>query len=409
MKLINRENINNIFKIYCFFSLVLIITIKYDYMYLSTILGAINIFVIYIYNIKNGFEKSSKKIRIFKNICYIYCIYTMIITILLGNFKTFIYSVNKLIPIILICSIITYFTEVEREKLRKYISKLILFVIALYFILAIFNIAYVRIGLDMHIDTFADNLRNIGETRFSGLMSHKARLGIYCILCFFIIVNEIGLNKIGKISTIILLILSYLSDSVTTLMFFIISIFGYVLLKNYKTAYKKLKTRYENFKLDSINAKSIIIIILGFISLIIIGIILFINVEKITNGRDFSTLGSRTEIWKYSIEHIQNNPIPKIKIPHDFALNGITYYNNSHNIFLNEIMETGIVGGIIYIIIYIYSIIIQKGITNKFILICILIAAQFDKMISNELMYIYWLIIAMYIETDECKMIERNS
>lgn len=389
----NRQIINKFLNIYCFFTLAIIVTIKYDYIYLSTILGLILIMLIDLYNIKNGFKISDARNRIFKIVCYIYCIYTICITLI--NYKPLllIYSIHKIIPLILCCKLITYLNEEEIKRLRSYCCKLVLCIIGAYIILLVLRIAYVELGINTRIMTFSDSIANYSEYRFSGMLSHKSRFGIFCILVFFIIAKEIGFNKEGKFAVIALLILSLFSNSITTSIFFLVAISIYIF-------YKNIKPIILNFKKGKITKKQLLVIFMLFIIVVILLQLSTMMIATVTQIRDFSTLGSRLEIWQYAVEYIKNSIHAAIRIPDDLALQGITYYNNAHNLILNEAIETGIFGSLVLTITFILTIIFQRGLFNKIIFLCIFIAAQFDKMISNEVIYMYWLVVTLYINKE---------
>ena len=385
-----KKIINSTLYIYYFFSIFVIVTLKYDVLYLSSLIGIALIILILIYKVLINKKIYIKRQIFFKIVCYIYCIYIIIITILIDR-HNLVYSINKVIPIILLTNLIDYIylEAIDLRKIKKYVVKLfimgIIFTICLYLI----NISYIQIGMYLKYVTKSEMISLYAENRLSGFLSHKSRFGIYCIIAATVLLRENTLNKYAK-SIIILLIIvaSFLSDSLITFVALIAIIVIYFILKNSQEILKTLRMKHV-FILC-------IIIIFG----IVVVNIFINNINELYLDRDFSSLGRRTDIWRYSVEYIRNNLYGTVRISQDLALGGYMFMNNPHNMFLNEFIESGIIGGIFYIIIIFQYMKFIKEPYIKLSFLAVIACSQFDKMIANEVTYIFFGIYALYCSKD---------
>lgn len=393
-----KKIINYTLYIYYFFSILLITTLKYEVLYLNTLIGIALIFLINIYKINSKEQINNKFDFSFKSICYIYSAYVVIMALVVEvnnslfikeNLLSLIYAINKVVPIILLPNLMDYYrlSNIDKEKLKRYLKYLfVLGVVTAAILYFFFDISFVQIGYFSKYVTKQDMIYNYNQGRLSGFLSHKSRFGVYCIMAIMLVLTEKKLKRIFKISLAAsIVIISFFSNSLITFVASLFTIVMYLLFESIDKIKSFIKKR----------SKIMIILIV----VITIGVILLlaINIGAIYSDREFATLGKRTIIWKYSIEYIKSNIWGVVRIPQDLALGGFFFMNNAHNIFLNEFIETGIIGGILYIIIVFKFI---KFIEKPFIKVCyliIILCGQFDKMIANEITFIFWGLFPIYV------------
>ncbi|MFH5959157.1 O-antigen ligase family protein [Clostridium perfringens] len=387
-----RKNlIDQNIKVYFFFSILLIVTISYENLYLSTIIGTVLIFLINLYKIKNKKLYTDKTYVVFKLLVYGFSLFVLGLTILkVRDIKYIVYSINKIIPLILMVQIVDYFKNKPEKRLKTivYCSNLLILGVWFALILYFFKIAFLQIGPTISKYTLMQNYSVFSEYRISGLLSHKSRFGIYCILAMAVFLNLKKRNRIANMLVIAsIFYASFLSDSMTTFIGLLVLFFVYL---------------YDNF----IKNNKILLQKIFYISIIFMLSLFCIfsfakNYNKVYEGRNVQTLGSRTEIWNYSINYIKDNKSGTIKIPDDLRLNGISYYDNAHNSILNEYIETGIIGGTLFLIICIYSIFLIEDNFMKLAYLIVLFCCQFDKVLYNETTFIYWGIAALFIVSNK--------
>lgn len=372
--------------IYYFFTVLLVVTLKYEVLYLNTLIGIILILLILIYKMMINKNSYIKKYIYLKFICYNYCLFLFLQCIFI-NKNNIIYVIHKAVPIILLCNIIDYITlqSINIEILKKYICRLFICGIIFTLVLYILNISYIQIGGYFKYVTKSENIYRYREARLSGFFSHKSRFGVYCIIAMMCVLKQNNIKKyIRGIMFLLIILASFLSDSMTTFAALLGIIAGYFIINNINTIKSKVKLRH-------ILLLIIILIIIG-----TIGSIFIENIEVLYSNRNFSNLGMRSDIWRYSIEYIKQNLYGTVKLSSDLALGGYEYMNNAHNIFLNEFIESGILGGILYITIFISYIFYIKDPYVRLCYLAVLACSQFDKMISNEFIYVFWGIYSIY-------------
>ena len=381
-----KNIIEKLIYLYFFFSLFLIITIKYEDLYLSTIIGFLIIISILLNKLRYGFSRNDIKYIIFKIILYSFCIYVIMMPIVeKPKLELILYSFNKIIPLILMVQLIDYFKGKELNNLKKYCANLLFAGVMLALILFIFKIAYLQLGLKFEKVTIYQNLSTFSEYRISGLLSHKSRFGLYCILALAMNLKYQSNKKIVTfIKIVIIFITSFMSNSLTTFLALIV-VFALNYLVN-DTVKNKLNRR----------KKIGIAIIMFIVSMIVFSAVLS-NINSLYGHRNIGTLGARTQIWSYATTYIKQNIYGSIKIPGDLELAGVYYYNNAHNSTLNEFIETGMFGGTLFLIICIYSFILIENKYMKIVYIILFLVCQFDKILYNEVTFIYWGIMSFYI------------
>lgn len=391
------KEINKVLNLYYIFTLFIIITIRYETVYLSTILATILILIMKIYNFKNKLKNKNKNIKITKTIINIYVVYSFIHCLLINNTEI-IYVINKIIPFLFFNQMLDYIIAIDIEERTQYITKLLIYGVILSIVLFICDISYIELGGNTRIISITDMLARHNEYRLSGFLSHKSRFGIYIVISAMCILTY-KINNKKKIILILLCILAiYLSSSMTNLLGIILLLFMYYI---YKYIYNTSRDNRE------LRLKKIAFTIFGVLSIIIIGNVLIQVINSIFN-RDISTLGARTDIWKYAVDYIKFNPRGIVRLHNNFYLDSALTFTNAHNLFLNEFIESGMLGGILFISIYISAMFCIKDDFIKSTFFILLFIAQFDKIISNEVTYIFWSIFAIYMKKSETRIMERR-
>ena len=143
-----RKNlIDQNIKVYFFFSILLIVTISYENLYLSTIIGTVLIFLINLYKIKNKKLYTDKRYVVFKLLVYGFSLFVLGLTILkVRDIKYIVYSINKIIPLILMVQIVDYFKNKPEKRLKTivYCSNLLILGVWFALILYFFKIAFCK-------------------------------------------------------------------------------------------------------------------------------------------------------------------------------------------------------------------------------------------------------------------------
>ncbi|WP_172856455.1 O-antigen ligase family protein [Thermoanaerobacterium sp. RBIITD] len=215
------------------------------------------------------------------------------------------------------------------------------------------------------------------------LFWHKSRFATFCFLALIYLFNISNIRILDKALLLIIIESNlYFSNSHTFLALSFVYII-YFLFKKFKNINKYLKV--------SLFIISLIIILVIFIKLII---------PLITNGRNVGSLGNRTFIWRYSIELIKQNPFGNIILNRNsgFILQNRLYINSAHNIFLNEFIESGFLGGILYFLIVI--LLLKRILSNDkrifFGVLLILLGGCFDIILFEAMNPIFWYTIAIF-------------
>lgn len=376
--------------IYYFFTILMIVTLKYEVLYLNTLIGIILILLLLLYKIMINKSIYTKKNIYLKFSCYFYCLF-LFLQCMFMNRANIIYVVHKSVPIILLCNIIDYINlkAINKEKLKKYISKLFIYGIVFTLGLYMMNISYIQIGGYFKYVTQSENIYRYNEARLSGFFSHKSRFGIYCIMAMMCVLKQENIKRYVKNILILIIILaSFLSDSMITFVALLAITGAYFIMNNINTIKTTLKLRHIVF----------LIIILATIA--VVGTIFIKNIENLYSNRNFSNLGMRSEIWRYAVKYIEEHLYGTVKISSDLSLGGYEFMNNAHNMFLNEFMESGILGGFLYLIIVISYVFYIKDSYIKLCYLAVIGCSQFDKMISHEIIYVFWGLYSIYAISD---------
>ncbi len=401
--IINQEKYNYIPIISVYFlALVLIKVIvldNFNYIFFVTI-GSIGFIV---YNLKSilGIKKLYVNINEFKwivNSILIYTIFVLGLTVFKVP-KAIIYSINILTPFLTMIFLI--YDMVEYEYIILNIKKIIIYIFLGTSIAALIMLCFGYSKIDIsfdHILTFIptkDYIATDNEIRLAWLTSHKSRYALYCLIGILFIYNtNLVDRKIKNISILLLYINLFLTSSLTSIA---IGIVAWILLQ-----YKKIFEFINKHKWS----KYIIIvtIFIGFITTVI----------YISGRRNILTLGSRLYIWQSAIGQIVKEPMGIVAMGKDFLMSNENLnflFTNGHNIFLNELIERGVIGTVLFLFIFISIFKLFYNSKNYYYIyaniVCIL-GGLIDYTIAEEMTYIFWFINAIWCAESILYLKNRN-
>ncbi len=365
------------------------ITIIWREFYLISIISIpFFIFVILKYKVNIGFKL---KFKAFLIVSSIYSIYIMILTFYI-NSDLVLFSLNKCTTLMFFVSVLIYLSNFDNniDKIKLKLVYSIVFIVSSSKILYLFNIDGINIGKGINITRAYSNLNLYGERRVIWMFEHKVQFAAVCLIGIYF-TNESNKLTVKKklIFNIIMLMAIFFSNSMMSLLG-VFAIYIFVVVKkmygdsNNYTKNKALLIKY--FKL-CVLAILMVFVVLAFTKML----------AYIDEARNLNTLGSRTEIWELAINDIKNNPIGIIKSYGRLLNNGYSIYSTAHNIFLNELLETGLIGGGLYVILIVIAYSMISKPKNKYIFLIIIVLAQFDYLISGMFAYIFWLMVAILI------------
>ncbi|MCX0378698.1 hypothetical protein LI055_03535 [Clostridium perfringens] len=373
------------------FALVLIKVIvldNFNYFYFVTLISGL--FILYrigiIVKIK-GFLDRNRDLKYFYYIASIYVIYVLILT-LVKMPSGIVYSVNIVIPFITMLFLIYDFVNSDYiiEKLNKFIFYIFLITSIAAIVMVI--LGYSKIDLSFEYGIYLTPTKTYlmwdHEVRLSWLTSHKSRYALYCLIGIFFVNYNNFINKKMKVFTIVLLYINLiLSSSITS-----IAIGGLALIFILKDIILNLFRRFRWLKIFTIIGVPVI----GTISIWIVSM-----------QRNIFTLGSRLYIWQSAIQQIGSDPMGNVSMGSDFLMSNPNLnfqFTNGHNIFINELIERGIIGGILFIVLLLAMLFIYyKNRRIEYLVANILFIAGgcIDYTIASEMTYIFWFINALWI------------
>ncbi|WP_338598234.1 O-antigen ligase family protein [Clostridium baratii] len=128
-------------------------------------------------------------------------------------------------------------------------------------------------------------------------------------------------------------------------------------------------------------------------------------ISKLSESRDVNSLGGRVYIWEAGIHKSVND---FWGIGRFDSLNWITtdklpggLYTHAHNMYINEMIERGIIPGIIFTLIFVYMIFMFKNSLNRYILIGCFLSSMMDNILTSEISYIFWLMMFINYEYEK--------
>ncbi|MBI6042330.1 O-antigen ligase family protein [Clostridium perfringens] len=373
------------------FTLVLIKVIvldNFNYFYFVTLISGL--FILYrigiIFKMK-GFLDRNRDLKYFYYIASIYVIYVLILT-LVKMPSGIVYSVNIVIPFITMLFLIYDFVNSDYiiEKLNKFIFYIFLITSIAAIVMVV--LGYSKIDLSFEYGIYLTPTKTYlmwdHEIRLSWLTSHKSRYALYCLIGIFFVNYNKFINKKMKVFTIVLLYINLiLSSSITS-----IAIGGLALIFILKDIILNLFSRFRWLK------------ILTIIGVPVIGIV---SIWIVSMKRNIFTLGSRLYIWQSAMQQIAIDPMGNVSMGSDFLMSNPNLdfqFTNGHNIFINELIERGIIGSILFIVLLLAMLFIYyKNRKIEYLVANILFIAGgcIDYTIASEMTYIFWFINALWI------------
>ena len=373
------------------FALVLIKVIvldNFNYFYFVTLISGL--FILYRIGIivkMKGFLDRNRDLKYFYYIASIYVIYVLILT-LVKMPSGIVYSVNIVIPFITMLFLIYDFVNSDYiiEKLNKFIFYIFLITSIAAIVMVV--LGYSKIDLSFEYGIYLTPTKTYlmwdHEIRLSWLTSHKSRYALYCLIGIFFVNYNKFINKKMKVFTIVLLYINLiLSSSITS-----IAIGGLALIFILKDIILNLFSRFRWLK------------ILTIIGVPVIGIV---SIWIVSMKRNIFTLGSRLYIWQSAMQQIAIDPMGNVSMGSDFLMSNPNLdfqFTNGHNIFINELIERGIIGSILFIVLLLAMLFIYyKNRKIEYLVANILFIAGgcIDYTIASEMTYIFWFINALWI------------
>ncbi|AMC08084.1 O-antigen ligase family protein [Turicibacter sp. H121] len=375
---------------YMYILLVLIlvfpITIIRRQFYFITLVAAIFIIAV---NLKYKFNNNlNSQIKLLLNfLIIIFSVYALFLTIIIDTSLIF-FTINKVITLLFFITLLKLLSHKFSNKLLKYIEHFIFFVALFSIIFYFFNIDGFRLKPIFDITMKQENLLRYNERRLSWFYEHKIQFATTCLIGLqLLLLNTCCRYKYKILKVGIFILAIYLSNSKLSL---VLALFM-VLFNSSKYIIKYLKNKRLNASIK------VVLVCLLLISIGLLPIFLVSIYSHINASRNLSTLGSRTIIWRLVVDEVRNNPLGIIKAYGYYMSDGIRSFTTAHNFFLNEFLETGVIGGVICLFINIIPLFLIRYSRYKLIIFEIIFIAQFDYLISGMFAYVYYTLLAILI------------
>lgn len=388
---------------YIYIILIFIFPIRVNSnVYLSSIVSIIISSIIFLQIVANRekYRLNRKKIiHIMILLCIAYILYQIFQIVMIKG--DILFHVEKIGPVLLLVMSYTYLRK-NRDLaniLVNFVKKIIIISIFTWMLFYIFKISRIDIiNKSIDIIRFSDPLSLYGEIRFEWLTRHKSEFAVLCIFFSIFIVN-IYKSRLIKIMLLISCFIGVLlSKSNTALIIY--SLFILVII---------------SIKINTIIKDTNLRIVFTSLYMIFGSIILFLNInkivsilEKVLENRNLETLGSRTFIWGSAITTLKNNYLGYgSKVGENFIPNGFysfTTYSNAHNSYLQDLLESGIVGGTIFILISIIIMIIllRGNIESGILYLAIVIINQMDiGLLRMNIHLMYFIVMVVLLKNEK--------
>lgn len=285
---------------------------------------------------------SDNKINIHKNDSWIIGLFLFFLIYFLNELNSG-DLVTVLSSIIVILELIIILSSSETTSKRKNIYDALDFLFSITLFLQIVSVFYIRAGHIIFRSIEEDYTYLLGTDNYSAF----ATIPMLGAVLFFDYRNKKKIIKLKNIFLCIGLCISYIySGSVTAAIISIITILTYIITKH-----NKLLLKQFTIKRVALACTVILFLIVAFqVQNWILWLIAIVG-----KGEKASTLNSRTIIWGDALNIIKHNFIFGIgelstAQVEDYALYGV---NHAHNLILDLLLKTGIIGTISYLFFYI--------------------------------------------------------
>lgn len=401
-----KKSIDLLTKLYLIFTIL--IPFKIGLLYVNTIIGMliISIGTVYLINqrktIRNELPKWIKKYNILAILYSSICALQIFIVSDTSKF-----NMVKIVIVLVSQVLLNYYLN-EEEKLKELLKFMtFLFVISLTgaFFSYFMGIQKIILSNSIEIVSVQSSLSKFSESRLEWVLHHKSEMAVYTLFAISMFINYID-NKFIRISYVGLgLVIIALTKSKTTLILTIVMI-AIVVIKNIIAMNKDIRLKITSVFLGGSIMITTLIMYSQYIKEFLVNAI---------EGRDIATLGYRTIIWGSAIDTIKNNLLGTgANFTSSMIANpyyDYTTYSNAHNFILQEILESGILGGGIYIIIIILLLLLlfKYNSTVFVIFSTAVLASQMDLAIYNVNKTVMFIVISLFILDSYLKNIRRNS
>jgi O-antigen ligase len=368
-----------LFFIVMFFSFVLIISYDQDniVIYGSTISSFVFcfFFLLKVLKTKKIVIKTTKEENRLILLLVIFMSYTFILGVCFGIENMTIFRVlnDNLIMLTFILLLIEF--ENLRDSfllLSRFISYGFILVGIFSILLYVNHIYWIHITFNHHIKTFNANdmLNYFYEIRFQSMFTHKIKFAFYCTIGIFLLnINNVISPKLKVIGQVILFVNIVFTNSYTSLLASCLLLF---LCFNFK--------KYNWFIRYHLKLLSVLIFVIS----------IFYVLSSLSSVRNVDTLGSRQVIWNYAFQFFQQHPLGVIDNWYAYTLGNT--FKGAHNVFFDQILDYGTVGGFLFLLIYIFYFYSLYKLDKKTLklLIPITILFSVDNTLYNEIVSVFW-------------------
>lgn len=363
--------------------------------YSGTIINSIFIIVIIFKLPQFKFTNIEKILSV---LVFLYCI-TSMLNLFFMEEKYIFYTINKLIPLVSLVLLIGYSNSnnIDINRIFRYLLVFMSLIIVGSFIMYIIGYSGIKIingritllSNQYYIDMF-------GEPRMSWLFTHKSRFAIVCFINIGLLMINREINKIVKDLLIIISLVDIYYSSTKTILYISLVVVAIYYFK------EKFKTKRDKYLKYSI----------GTFLLVIIMIIIPKVINALSTTRQLFSLGGRAYLWEAGVKKALENlngigRFSEINWLRTEKLYG-GVYTNAHNMFINEIIERGILPGIIFIFIFVLLAIMMKNKISKCVILGCIASAMMDNTLTSEISYIFWIIMFIYYKYDNQYITRKN-
>lgn len=371
----------NLYLFSCFIILSVTLDLKtklYSGFFISLVYLIYNLFII----LKRGKITIQRDSGNFSILICIYIIYSIIVTLFKPH--QFIYTIQNVLPFLTIL-VIDYNLHEPNLCRRLFINiKRCLIIYILVFVILYFigysGIVFTSSGFK--IIPQSEMLARFNELRINGFTSHKSSFSLLCYTALLYLRLDKKNTKNQFLGYSLILIAIGLSGSITSLAICLITYLNYFIIDFHnKNRYLKLSVYIYSFPL----------------------LVIFMNYffKFINSSRNLLTGGSRFYIWKMYFQLAIHNKIGLVRLTEDFLIKDAKYdlyYHNAHNVFIQEFVERGFIGGVLLCCIVIFFLVkflkfrrydLSVGIIG-IISICFM-----DYAISEESVFTIWYLIIL--------------